>query len=303
MTQQLSAVQRYARAITNVSAAKIAGRKPSPRDVAEVVELETWAAASFDRQQLGVLGNLVAQARQEYVEQIKADNTVAAERDANIDAYRQTKAGQLAQALRDNAMRDLTQHGFQQGAPGKAGLTEQQFHDLKNHGKYVHPGRERLRDKIKRQNATVHDRNVTDKHIDAARKFASDLMDATEKERDAMLDRAGVSRDVVERNAYVRKITSDLLAAELRERSEARTPKEAFEPVIIEDREAQRRAQIISEVERHHPNQVEELLVDRIEPESLLDTSPRGDVARAMAAHEPDEPDYDEVQAIADGRA
>jgi hypothetical protein len=299
----MTPVQRYARAATRIDAAKIAGQQPDPRDVATVVELETWANSTFNPQQLGMLGGLVAQARAEYVEEVKAENTVAAERDTQIQGYRQSKAAQLAQALRDAGMRDLTRHGFQEGAPGKAGLSQQQFHDLKDHGKYVNPGVERHRARIKRQVAQFHDVRVTDADINRARQWASDLMDATEAERNQMLDKAGVSNDIVERNAFVRDITSKLIAAELKERAEARAPKEVFEPKVIEDRTAQRRARIISEVERHHPNEVAELLVDRIEPSSLADDSSRGDVARAMAAHEPVDADYAEVEAIADGRA
>jgi hypothetical protein len=304
MSDQTSPIQRYARAAHRVDVARLSGQRPDPADVQEIAQLEYWAAQTFDQQQMGTLGVLVRDARAEYANEIAADRQAAAARDQALGDYRQSKAAMLAQAIRDAAIRDLTKNRFQEGAPGKPGLTEQQFHDLREHGRYVHPGVERLRDRIKRQNAVVHDRTVTDADIDKARQWASDLMEATEAERTKMLDAAGVSTDIVERNAYVRKITSDLIASELRERAEARTPKERFEPKVIEDPEAQRRAQVIFEIGRHTDPEV--TLTDNIPPALLQEKSLHGDVARAVAAHTgegDDGIDYNTVEDIAEGRA
>lgn len=299
-----SPVRRYARAATNIDAAKIAGQQPDARDVATIVELETMAANLFSPQQIGALGRMVAQERQAYVEQRTVENQQRVEREGMLNDYRQSKAAVLAQALRDNAMRKMTAHKFQEGAPGKAGLTEQQFHDVKDHGMYVHPGAERLRDQIKRQQAEMRGKHVTDADILKAREVASDLWDSTEKERDAKLDAMGVSRDPVERNAYTRRVFADLVSSELRERKEKNAPAESFEPKVIEDTEAQRRAQIMFEVGRHSSNdEIEKVLGDHVPRELLESDGLVGDVARAVEAADPSDDHYAEVEAIAEGRA
>ena len=296
-------IERFALAQLRIERAHASHQKPDPRDMA-IVQDGLALARRVPPEVASQLGDHVADAKLGLLGQER--QVVERQQQAQQHALndRQQRAASLAQSLRDTAAKGVTRQLTDTGK----GLTQAQYQQARASGKYI-DRTPTLTGKLK---AAAAASGKTEADIKRAREALGELIDpASPGNMERFLDKQGVT-DLADRALVAREMRSRYFTNELKLRREEealkRDPK-AFAPrEIALDSRDRRRLDVIDAASRVMPDdELIETLSDRVEDRSLRDEGVRGDIARAVYEHSgeaaDDSIDYDEVEAIAEGRA
>jgi hypothetical protein len=268
--------------------------QPLPPDLVAGLQFMESLSRDFSPEQQRALSQEV---------QLHKDSLLAVEMRGTAQAIgqRQQAAAALAQQLRDRGVQDATRSLSRDGQ----GLTQAQFHELRQTGKYTVPARERQRDAVARQFATLGLGDNPDKIIARMGELHDNDRALTEHAQKLF------PGDVLNQSRFKNALKSAVIEHAAIERAEQRAGADAFKQRTVEATpEERRRADVLFAIGQED-REGRTLAGDEINPASLEDKGLRGAVARAYAAHEAVEDplaavsgdEYEQLERVAAGGA
>ena len=280
-------IRRYAEMQITAERLQMAGR-PVPHDLTQALQFMESLSRDF--------GPVERQALAQEV-QLHKDSLLAMEMrgTAQLTGRRRAAAAELTQALRDRSTREATRTLSRDGQ----GLTQGQFHELRQTGKYTVPGRTRQREAVARQFAAMglgDDTAAILKRLDELHDNPRMLEEHAEKL---------FPGDVLSQSRFKNALKTAVLENAMAERAEQRMGDDAFRDRAVEATEAERRrADVLFAIGQEDAGQ---LVSDEIPRRDLEDEGLRGSIARAMRQHDDDplsgvdDAEYERLERVAAG--